>query len=72
MGFYFVYGIVDEKDGFKMIQWVYELGVMFFDMVEFYGWGENEKFFGQVVSGFCDKVVIVIKFGISQECGLDS
>ncbi len=72
MGFHLAYGTADEKDGFKTIQRAHELGVTLFDTAEFYGWGENEKFLGQAVSGFRDEVVIATKFGISQERGLDS
>lgn len=72
MGFHLAYGSADEVDGLKTIQRAYELGVTLFDTAELYGWGENEKFLGQAVSGFRDEIVIATKFGFTREYGTDS
>lgn len=61
-----IYGygeVYDKKQMVKFIYKVLELGINFFDIVEVYG-EDNEKFLGEVIKFFKDKVVVVSKFGI--------
>lgn len=63
MGMSFVYGGVEMLQVINMIYVVMDMGVIFLDIVEVYGFFDNEVLVGKVIKGFCDKVQIVIKFG---------
>lgn len=76
MGLIYVYGqLVELSQGIVLLYVVVECGVIFFDIVEVYGLYINEDLFGQVLVFYCDRLVIVIKFGFKDVCidvGLDS
>lgn len=60
-------GKYDKKDMIVLICWVYDKGVIFFDMVEVYGFYISEEWVGEVFVLFCDKVKIGMKFGFGVE-----
>lgn len=57
-------GAVSGKDAQKAIDCALELGINHFDLARSYGYGEAEKFVGNLLKGKRDKVVIASKFGI--------
>lgn len=64
MGMSFGYGLViDKQEMILLLCKVVDFGVIFFDIVEVYGFYINEELLGEVLVFLCDKVVIVIKFG---------
>lgn len=76
MGLTFGYGnAVEENKAIEVIQAAYENGVTFFDTAEVYSQGLNEKYLGEAVKTFRDKVVLATKFGFKNgdgAQGLDS
>ena len=63
------YGTSDDKAGEELIRRAVDLGVDHFDSSDMYGWGHNEELLGRALKGRRDKVVVVTKFGQTQNPG---
>jgi len=63
------YGPSDAAAGVAFIQKAVDLGVDFLDSSDMYGWGQNEELLGRALKGRRDKVVLVTKFGQTQQPG---
>ena len=63
------YGPSDDKAAEALIQRAVDLGVDHFDSSDMYGWGHNEELLGRALKGRRDKVVMVTKFGQTQNPG---
>jgi aryl-alcohol dehydrogenase-like predicted oxidoreductase len=64
-----VYGPSDDAAGMSFIQQAVDLGVDLLDSSDMYGWGQNEELLGRALQGRRDKVVLVSKFGQTQNPG---
>ena len=64
-----VYGPSDDAAGIAFVQRAVDLGVDFLDSSDMYGWGQNESLLGRALQGRRDKVVLVSKFGQTQNPG---
>ena len=53
----------------SFVQQAIDLGVDFLDSSDMYGWGQNEELLGRALQGRRDKVVLVSKFGQTQNPG---
>jgi aryl-alcohol dehydrogenase-like predicted oxidoreductase len=67
------YGASNDKAAEELIRRAVDLGVDHFDSSDMYGWGHNEELLGRALAklpgGRRDKVVIVTKFGQTQNPG---
>jgi aryl-alcohol dehydrogenase-like predicted oxidoreductase len=63
------YGPSDDAAGVALVQQAVELGVDHLDSSDMYGWGQNEELLGRALKGRRDKVVLVTKFGQTQNPG---
>lgn len=76
MGLTYGYGpAVSENEAIALIRKAYDSGITFFDTAEAYSQGLNEKFLGEAVKPFRDKVVLATKFGFREgdgQKGVDS
>lgn len=59
-----ILGSVDGKLGRKALECAFEHGVNHLDLARSYGYGEAERFVGNLIQGKRDKIVIASKFGI--------
>ncbi len=64
MGMAFAYGDIDIDACKETLEKALEIGVNFWDTSDFYGFGENERFLGEMMKGRRDNVVIATKCGI--------
>ena len=64
-----VYGEADDAASEKLIRDAIGLGVTHFDSSDMYGWGHNEGVVGRALKGLRDQVVLVTKFGQTQNPG---
>ncbi len=64
-----VYGEADDAASETLIRDAIGLGVTHFDSSDMYGWGHNEGVVGRALKGLRDKVVLVTKFGQTQNPG---
>ena len=63
MGMSEFYGTTDEGEAIATIHRAIELGSMFLDTADMYGWGANEQLVGKAIADRCDQVVLATKFG---------
>ncbi len=63
------YGPSDDAAGVALVQQAIELGVDHLDSSDMYGWGQNEELLGRALKGRRDKIVLVTKFGQTQNPG---
>ena len=59
-----IQGAIDSKTGKKAIIHALDMGVNHFDLARSYGYGEAEKFVGNLIAPLRDELVISSKFGI--------
>jgi aryl-alcohol dehydrogenase-like predicted oxidoreductase len=64
-----VYGEADDTASEQLIRDAIDLGVTHFDSSDMYGWGHNEGVVGRALKGLRDKVILVTKFGQTQNPG---
>ncbi len=64
-----VYGEADDAASEALIRDAIGLGVTHFDSSDMYGWGHNEGVVGRALKGLRDKVILVTKFGQTQNPG---
>jgi aryl-alcohol dehydrogenase-like predicted oxidoreductase len=57
-------GAKDRKTSSRSFELAMELGVNHFDLARSYGYGEAEKFVGNIIKDKRDKVILTSKFGI--------
>ncbi|WP_057936559.1 aldo/keto reductase [Algoriphagus resistens] len=58
-----VFGVSDEKDGYRSVHYAIDHGVNFFDVSPFYGLTLAEKRLGKALEGKRDKVILATKCG---------
>lgn len=63
-----IMGAVGGKKGRNAIECAIDNGVNHFDLARSYGFGEAEKFVGQIIKNKRDKVILASKFGIKANC----
>jgi aryl-alcohol dehydrogenase-like predicted oxidoreductase len=63
------YGKSDDAEAIRVVHHAIDRGVNFFDSSDMYGWGHNETLLGKALAGRRDKVVLVTKFGQTQQPG---
>jgi aryl-alcohol dehydrogenase-like predicted oxidoreductase len=63
------YGASDDNAAIQLIHRALDLGVDHFDSSDMYGWGHNEELLGRALKGRRQGVVIVTKFGQTQNPG---
>src|SRR6478672_12250185 len=63
------YGKGDDAEAIKVVHHAIDRGVNFLDSSDMYGWGHNETLLGKALAGRRDKVVLVTKFGQTQQPG---
>lgn len=63
------YGTSDDNAALDLIHRAIDLGVDHFDSSDMYGWGHNEELLGRALKGRRDGVVVVTKFGQTQNPG---
>jgi aryl-alcohol dehydrogenase-like predicted oxidoreductase len=63
MGMSAFYGTTDEQESTATIHRALELGIVFLDTADMYGWGRNEELVGRAIAGRRDDVVLATKFG---------
>jgi len=64
------YGKSEDDQGIRVVQHAIDRGTTFIDSSDMYGWGHNETLLGKaLVGGRRDKVVLVTKFGQTQNPG---
>ena len=59
-----VWGPQKDSDSIRALNTAIDVGINFFDTVDIYGYGENERLLGEAVKEFREKVVIATKCGI--------
>jgi aryl-alcohol dehydrogenase-like predicted oxidoreductase len=64
-----VYGEADDAASEALIRDAIGLGVTHFDSSDMYGWGHNEGVVGRALKGVRDQVILVTKFGQTQNPG---
>ena len=64
-----VYGAADDSASEDLIRYAIDQGVDHFDSSDMYGWGHNEQLLGRALKGRRDRVVLVTKFGQTQNPG---
>ncbi len=64
-----VYGEADDAASERLVRDAIALGVNHFDSSDMYGWGHNEQVLGRALKGVRDQVVLVTKFGQTQNPG---
>ncbi len=64
MGMSAFYGSIDKEEARATMKRAIELGVTFFDTADIYGFGENERFVGELLGPIRNDVVIATKFAI--------
>ncbi len=57
------WGMVDDQESIRAIQWAVEKGITFFDTADSYGCGHSEHIMGQALKGRRTDVIIATKFG---------
>ena len=72
MGITEFYGPDSTNDAIRTIRRAHEIGVIFFDTAEMYGWGQNERVVGKALAPVRDDVVIATKFGWTRDYAYDS
>lgn len=60
-----ILGSVDAKKAKRSLEAAFDFGITHFDLARSYGYGDAEGFFGKVMKGKRDKLVIATKFGIT-------
>ena len=63
------YGKSDDAEAIRVVHHAIDRGVNLFDSSDMYGWGHNETLLGKALAGRRDKVVLVTKFGQTQQPG---
>ena len=63
------YGKSDDAEAIRVVHHAIDRGVTFLDSSDMYGWGHNETLLGKALAGRRDKVVLVTKFGQTQQPG---
>lgn len=66
MGLSGVYGPAEDAASEDLIRRAIDLGVTHLDSSDMYGWGHNETLLGRALKGRRDRVVLVTKFGQTQ------
>jgi len=65
MGMLGMYGFVECEESIVIIYVVFDIGIDFFDIGDFYGMGYNEMFIGEVICGcLCEDYWLSVKFGV--------
>ena len=64
-----VYGPADDAQSEDLIRHAIDQGVDHLDSSDMYGWGHNELLIGRAIKGRRDRVVLVTKFGQTQNPG---
>ncbi|MGE0767223.1 MAG: aldo/keto reductase [Hyphomicrobiaceae bacterium] len=64
-----VYGAADDVASEALVHYAIDQGVDHLDSSDMYGWGHNESLLGRALKGRRDKVVVVTKFGQTQQPG---
>lgn len=70
MSFSGVYGKADDAETVKFVKQAIDSGIDFLDSSDMYGWGHNEEVLAKALDGgYRDKVVLLTKFGQTQNPG---
>ena len=64
-----VYGAADDAASEDLIRYAIDQGVDHLDSSDMYGWGHNEEVIGRAIKGRRDRVVLMTKFGQTQNPG---
>ena len=59
------YGKVDDQESIMAIHKALDLGIIFFDTADVYGFGHSEKILSKALGSLRDKVIIATKFGVA-------